>query len=148
MPAEQRIALRDGRTAVVDPDDHVVILAADGGIDAESWCGFNGISYRRAVAFLTDVIRLVDTSDASALANLMSFPLHASVLVKTRAQFLHQYPKIFPPDEVAAITHADPGAIFCRNGAFMLGDGEIWAAPDESGQYRVTTINPPVPKAR
>ena len=147
-PAEQRFALRDGRTAVVGPDDHVVIVGADGGSESESYCGANGISYARAATFFTQVARLVGASDKAALAELVNFPLRASTSVKTRAQFLDQYGSIFTPSEVSAIVQADPGEIFCRNGAFMLGDGELWAAPDTHGEYRLTTVNPPVPKSR
>lgn len=147
-PTEQRLPLRDGRTVIVDSDDHVVILAADGGVGSDSWCGTYGISYRRAVVFLSEVIRLVEAADKHALVELIGFPLRASVPVKSRADFLRRYDQILPPSEVAAISRADPAAIFCRDGAFMLGDGEIWAAPDETGAYRVRTINPAVLKPR
>lgn len=144
---EQRFPLRDGRTAVVGPEDHVVILSTDGGEEGESFCGANGISYRRAVTFFTQVVGLVRSSDKSALAELVTFPLRASTPIKTRADFIAQYERLFTPSETAAITHADPAEIFCKNGAFMLGDGELWAAPDEHGEYRLTTVNPPVAKA-
>jgi hypothetical protein len=146
--SEQRFPLRDGQTAIVDRDDHVLILAADGGVTAESGCGAEGISYRRAVAFLRELIRLLEASDKHALVKHFSFPLHASLTVNTRAEFLAHYDQIFPKPEIAAISRADPGAVFCRNGAFMLGDGEIWAAPDGSGVYRVMTVNPPVQNTR
>ncbi|HET7543892.1 MAG TPA: hypothetical protein VFK05_28670 [Polyangiaceae bacterium] len=141
LRTEQRFPLRNGGTAVVDQDDHVLLLAADGGVTAESSCGVNGIAYRRAVTFFSEVVRLIGASDKNALADLMSFPLSASVAVNSRAEFLRHYPRIFPPAEVTAISAADPAAIFCRNGAFMLGDGLIWAQADETGAYRMTTIN-------
>jgi hypothetical protein len=94
---------------------------------------------------MNDVVRHVLMSDKHALANLIDFPLRALPTVTTPAEFLRRYDQIFDQSLVAAIARADPNEIFCRNGAFTLGDGEIWAAPDEHGHYHVTTINPPVP---
>jgi hypothetical protein len=139
--SEQRFPLRDGRTAVVDQDDHVLLLGSDGGVGTQSWCGMNGISYRRAVAFLTKVVQLIEAPDKNALADLVSLPLRANPVVNSRAEFLDRYGHIFPQSEVDAVSAADPGAVFCRNGAFMLGDGLIWAQPDETGAYKVTTVN-------
>jgi hypothetical protein len=146
VPTEQRFPLRDGQIAVVNSEDHVLILNAGGDTVGESWCGANGINYRRAVAFLAEVVRLVEASDKNALADLVSFPLRASVPVKTRTDFLTHYGRIFSPAEVDAISRADPGALFCKNGAFMLGDGAIWARPNETGAYRLVTVNQAVRK--
>ncbi len=148
LPTEQRFSLRDGRTVVVDSDDHVRVLTVDGGVSDESWCGANGISYPKAKAFLEGAVRLIQAADRRALVELVKFPLHASPPVKTRAEFLDHYAQLFPPSEVVAISRADPAAVFCRNGAFSLGDGEIWGQPDEAGVYRITAINPPISKPR
>jgi hypothetical protein len=133
---------------LVDGDDHVVVVEADGGAGAESWCGANGISYSRAAAFLSDVIRDVKAHDKDALAALVHFPLRARVAAKSRAEFLHEYEQIVTTEQAAAIASADPGEVFCRDGAFMLGSGEVWAEPDASGAYRIVSINPPISRPR
>jgi hypothetical protein len=142
----QRFRLRDGLTAVVDQEDHVTLLSDDGLVKGESWCGANGISYRKAVDFLTEVVRLVKASDKNALADLVNFPLRVPPKVYSRAEFLARYDRIFTLSEVTAISDADPGDVFCKNGAFMLGLGLIWVMPDEKGAYKVVTVNRPFRK--
>jgi hypothetical protein len=145
-PSVQRFPLRDGLTAVVDQEDHVVILSADGLVIGESSCGANGISYRKAVDFLTEVVRLVKASDKNTLAEVVVFPLRVPPKVYSRAEFLARYDLIFTPSEVAVISNADPGNVFCKNGGFMVGDGLLWVMPDETGAYRVVTVNRPFRK--
>jgi hypothetical protein len=97
---------------------------------------------------LSDVIRHVKAHDKDALAAPVKFPLRARVPAKSRAEFLQKYEQIITTEEAAAVASADPGEVFCRNGAFMLGSGEVWAEPDASGAYRIITINPPIARSR
>jgi hypothetical protein len=141
---EERIPLRNGRTLLRRLDNHLVVTAADGGLVSESSCGSGSFDYWKAVAFMKGVVRSLGAADRNRVADLLQLPMLAPTEIKTRADFLDRYEEMVTSPFLAAVQEADPRELFCRNGAFMLGDGEIWAAPDGAGGYRITTFNPTV----
>ncbi len=61
------------------------------------------------------------------VADSCEFPVRiGSVTVKSKAELLRKYDKLFTPKTIAAIKKTVPHAMFARDQGVMLGDGEAW----------------------
>jgi hypothetical protein len=125
-------------TVSLGPDGLVVVHDAKGAVVSESTCYDD---YEPGVRLMTALQRALRAGDRAAVERLVSFPLTWRDRAIGRAELDRRYAEVFTRDAVARITAADPHALFCRQGAFMIGDGIVWGTGDGAGHYLVETVN-------
>ena len=84
-----------------------------------------------AIAFFQKLQTAVNGGDKNQLASMVSYPMHAMqngkrIQVRTRQQFLSQYPKLFTPAVLCAIKAAKDSDVWGNYQGFMVGSGVIW----------------------
>jgi hypothetical protein len=84
-----------------------------------------------AVAFFHKLQTAVNAGEKNQLAAMVSYPMHTmqngkTIQVRTRQQFLSQYPKLFTPAVVCAIKTAKDSDVWGNYQGFMVGGGVIW----------------------
>ncbi len=84
-----------------------------------------------AIAFLLKLQVAVNAGDKAQVASMVNYPLRAglngkNVQIRTRAQFLKDYPKLFTPQVICAITSARNSDVWGNYQGFMIGNGVIW----------------------
>jgi hypothetical protein len=84
-----------------------------------------------AIAFFQKMQAAVNASEKDRLASMVSYPMHAMqngkrIQVRTRQQFLSQYPRLFTPAVVCAIKTAKASDVWGNYQGFMVGGGVIW----------------------
>ncbi len=98
--------------------------------------------------------------DREAVASLVSYPLRATPHnIRSRAQLLADYDRVFTPKVRAAILKATADDVWGNANGFMVGGGVIWfdaiiprneqpdvSAPDYWKKYpfKIITVNPPI----
>jgi hypothetical protein len=84
-----------------------------------------------AIAFFKKLQTAVNAGQKTQLASMVSYPMHAMqngkrIQVRTRQQFLSQYPKLFTPAVVCAVKTAKDSDVWGNYQGFMIGSGVIW----------------------
>jgi hypothetical protein len=114
-----------------------------------------------AIAFLAKFQDALKSNDHEAVAMLVNYPLRATPHnIRSRAQLLANFDRIFNPQVRTAILAATPDDVWGNYRGFMIGRGVIWfdsiipsnahpnpSAPDSWKKYpfKVITVNPPIP---
>ena len=127
---------------LVEDDDHVIVPGIH-----ECWFKWNGYSYSKSVAFMSELQRRLKDGDSQTIADLVGYPLYVRgripMILKNRAQFLREIEHVFTPAVIAQALAADPQLVFCRYTGIMLGRGVIWADSGDGESYLVYAINQP-----
>ncbi|HEY1965094.1 MAG TPA: hypothetical protein VGG59_09195, partial [Acidobacteriaceae bacterium] len=116
-----------------------------------------------AIAFLAKFQDALKRHDRDAVASLVNYPLLVTAGGKThirsRAQFLANYQRVFTAPVRAAILKANADDVWGNSNGFMVGGGVIWfdaiiprneqpdvSAPDYWKKYpfKIITVNPPI----
>jgi hypothetical protein len=117
-----------------------------------------------AIAFLAKLQDTLKQNDREAVASLVNYPLLVSVggrtRIRSRAQFLANFDRVFNPQVRAAILKANADDVWGNYRGFMVGGGVIWfdgiiprndhpdvSAPDYWTKYpfKIITVNPAFP---
>jgi hypothetical protein len=117
-----------------------------------------------AIAFLAKFQDALRSNNREAVASLVNYPLlvpdEAGKRIRSRAQLLASFDRIFTPPIRNAILKGTPDDVWGNYRGFMIGSGVIWfdsivpsnahpnpSAPDYWKKYpfKVITVNPPIP---
>jgi hypothetical protein len=84
-----------------------------------------------AIAFFQKLQAAVSAGDKTTLASMASYPMRAAlngkrIQIRTRQQFLQNYPQLFNPAVVCAIKSAKDSDVWGNYRGFMVGSGVIW----------------------
>jgi hypothetical protein len=99
-------------------------------------------------AFFVDLRKAVVNSDRAWIADHVALPLRVHLdggtrLITTREEFLQDFDQIMKIRIVAAVHKQSSETLVKTNRGIMIGDGEIWFAPD-SGEGDAAATAPPV----
>ena len=116
-----------------------------------------------AIAFLAKVQDALKRHDREAVASRVRYPLlvtaDGKMHIRSRAQFLADYDRVFTPKVRAAILKANADDVWGNANGFMVSGGVIWfdaiiprneqpdvSAPDYWKKYpfKIITVNPPI----
>jgi hypothetical protein len=117
-----------------------------------------------AIAFLAKFQDALKSNNREAVASLVNYPLlvpdEAGKRIRSRAQLLASFDRIFTPPIRNAILKGTPDDVWGNYRGFMIGSGVIWfdsiipsnAHPDPSAPdywtkypFKVITVNPAMP---
>jgi hypothetical protein len=117
-----------------------------------------------AIAFLAKFQDALKSNNREAVASLVNYPLlvpdEAGKRIRSRAQLLASFDRIFTPPIRNAILKGTPDEVWGNYCGFMIGSGVIWfdgiippnthpdpSAPDYWTKYpfKVITVNPAMP---
>lgn len=128
-----------------DGADHVVAKSATGALESDSWCQIDEGTYDEYAAFFQAFQRAVNAHDVPGVTSLVRFPLRVNGpkrgTVASAPQLAARYAEVFTPKVVAAISAAEPGLVFCHEGAAMIASGAVWAGKDQ-GRIALDVVNP------
>ena len=115
---------------------------------AESWGSDAAAQARTFVKTLQTAIK---NGDQIAVTDSVLFPLRIYMNGKTRTvssrtQFLQLYGRIMSPGVRKAIVSQNPECLFANADGVMIGDGEIWFAPQKDGTMKIYRILPDAPR--
>jgi hypothetical protein len=112
-----------------------------------------------AIAFLAKFQAALQSNNREAVAMLVNYPLLVTggtgrTHVRSRAQLLASFPRIFTPAVRSAILKATPDDVWSNDQGFMIGDGVIWfdgivprnqavrpSTPDAKYPFKIITVN-------
>jgi hypothetical protein len=116
-----------------------------------------------AIAFLAKFQDALKRHDREAVASLVNYPLLVTaggkIRIRSRAQLLASYQRVFTAPVRAAILKANADDVWGNSNGFMVGGGVIWfdaiiprneqpdlSAPDYWKKYpfKIITVNPPI----
>jgi hypothetical protein len=117
-----------------------------------------------AIAFFVKFQDALKRNDREAVASLVHYPLLATAggktRIRSRAQFLASYDRLFSPKVRASILKATADDVWGNYRGFMVGRGVIWfdriipgnkSAPEDSAPdatkypFKLITVNPAYP---
>lgn len=103
-----------------------------------------------AASFLTSLQRAISRADNATVADLVEFPLRASLGGKSvrlrRSELLANFDEVFNQKVTAAIVAArfrsatDYRCVFWNDQGIMLGDGEVWLN-EANDKIKIITVN-------
>jgi hypothetical protein len=100
-----------------------------------------------AIAFLARLQTAVRSNNHDAVAALVRYPLLTPkngrvYRIRSRAQLLANFNRVFRPDIRKAILNAGPDDVWGNGQGFMIGQGVIWfdGIPPQ-GTYKLITVN-------
>lgn len=146
-PAPRTLRVGDATVTVTREDgaDHVVAKNAAGALASDSWCQVDAGTYDEYAAFFRALQRAVTAHDVPGVTSLVRFPLRVNGPVRGTVagapQLASRYAEVFTPKVVAAIRAAEPGLVFCHEGAAMIASGAVWAGKDQ-GRIALDVVNP------
>ena len=98
--------------------------------------------------FYEELQKDVARGDKSATAALFSYPMSIRfppqkrlVKIASKAQFIKNYDRIFNSQAKKAIKETKTADLFCNYQGVMVGNGQLWFAPGESGGVQIKTVN-------
>ncbi|QBB70557.1 hypothetical protein ELE36_09375 [Pseudolysobacter antarcticus] len=113
--------------------------------------GFPFSSDAAAASVLTSLQRAISREDNAAVADLVQFPVRATLGDKSvrlrRNELLANFNEVFNQKVKAAILAArfrsetDYQCVFWNDHGMMLGDGEVWLNSVDDDSIKVITIN-------
>jgi hypothetical protein len=123
--------------------DHVVVRDAKGKISAESYC--QDSDYELYHNLFVNLRAALAEDDPQRVSNLIEFPLRVNTAkpfwIRDRKALVAKYAMVFTEEVRKKIQAAEPAAVFCRDGAAMLGNGVVWAQ-GKKGRVAVCVVNP------
>jgi len=101
---------------------------------------------RKSRAFLAEVQSAVAKGDKAKVATMISYPLlvngsTSKTRIKTGAQFLSHYDRIFDEHVRQAIARQSAECLFGNYQGAMIGDGEVWFNEQANGTMKIITVN-------
>jgi len=144
--APRVISFSGGRVVVERQDDvdHVTVLDIAGTLQSESWCPLESGSYDELSTFFKRFVTAIEVGDTDTVVSLVRYPFRvngvANIRISDRAGLLRRYAEVFNTAVIKGVRSAAPEAIFCRNGAAMIGDGIVWAHA-ERGRVALDVLN-------
>jgi hypothetical protein len=102
----------------------------------------------KANAFLTSLKAAVKAQDKHKVAGMAQYPLLVNMFkghkqIKTAAQFIAEYDRLFTPSMRKAIEEQTPACLFANWQGVMIGDGEVWFEEQSNGSMKLKTLNVP-----
>jgi hypothetical protein len=144
-PIPRIVKFAGGQTEIDSENglDHVVVKDAQGEVSSESWCEAG--TFDDYFAFFTKLKEALAQGDRKSVVKLVSYPFQVNaqkpLVVRNEASLLKSYDRVFTPPVLETIGKAEAAAVFCRDGAGMLGNGVIWAT-GSAGSAKATVLNP------
>ncbi|NGZ74962.1 hypothetical protein [Saccharibacillus alkalitolerans] len=102
-------------------------------------------------AYYANLKRAVAKGDKAAVAARVHYPLTVyngdddaktkKRVIKTKAQFLNNYNKIFTEDIRESLADTSFSELFVNWQGAMVDDGDIWFTPSKSGLPGISTVN-------
>lgn len=101
-----------------------------------------------AKSFLASLKAAVRASDKDRIAAMVRYPLRVNTKrghrsVRTRAEFLKDYDRIFNGAVRASVVSQSPDCLFANWQGVMIGGGGVWFQQQKNGAMRTETLNPP-----
>ena len=133
-----------GHTAVESEGgiDHVVVKDMDGKVTSESWCDAG--TFDNYFALFKKLKEALARGDRKAVTKLVGYPFRVNapkpLVLRNDESLSKSYDEVFTTKVLERIGRAEPAAVFCRNGAGMLGDGVMWATVS-AGSAVATVLN-------
>jgi hypothetical protein len=145
--ASTRIVKFTGGSTAIDSEDrvdHVVVKGTRGEVISESSCDVETGTFDDYFALFTKLKAALARGDRKSVVKLVSYPFQVNaekpLVVRNEASLLKKYDRVFTPSVLETIRKSEAAAVFCRDGAGMLGDGVIWAT-GSSGSVSATVLN-------
>lgn len=112
-----------------------------------------GTSDEAVEAFLGALQKAVASDDRRKVASMMRYPIAAwardrDITFKTPDAFLAAYEVVFNPRLKKTIAEARKDCLFTNWQGAMIHDGEVWFNALQTGDLKITKINPPVGEGR
>jgi len=103
---------------------------------------------QKSRTFLSELQSAVKAEDKAKVAAMISYPLlvirgDRKTHIKTKAEFLSQYPVIFDTHVRQAIAQQSSKCLFGNYQGAMIGDGEVWFREQQNGTMKIVTVNSP-----
>ncbi|MCQ4086581.1 hypothetical protein [Saccharibacillus sp. JS10] len=102
-------------------------------------------------AFYKNLQRAVAKGDKAAVAARVHFPLtvynddddaaNKKMVIKTKAQFMNNYNKIFTEDVRENLAETSYDELLVNWKGASIDDGDIWITPSKSGMPGISTVN-------
>jgi hypothetical protein len=88
--------------------------------------------------FIKDLQYMAATDNREEISKLIRYPLNATI--KTQADFLANYEKLFNPTLKEALARVNPRQVFRNYKGVMLGNGNIWIQQLDD-EFKIIAIN-------
>ena len=102
----------------------------------------------RANAFLASLKAAVKAQDKHKVAGMVHYPLLVNIpkrhrQIKTTAQFVAEYDRLFTTSMRKTIEEQTPARLFANWQGIMIGNGEVWFEEQSNGGMKIKTLNVP-----
>ena len=102
----------------------------------------------KAESFLGALKAAVKAQDKRKVAEMSRYPLLVNMLkghrqIKTSAQLIAEYDRLFAPSIRRAIEQQTPACLFANWQGVMIGTGEVWFEEQANGSMKIKTLNLP-----
>ena len=123
--------------------DHVIVKDLNGTVLSDSRCDSG--SFDDYVTFFTKLKEALAREDRKSVVKLVAYPFRVNgpkrLVLRNEESLSKSYDAVFTPRVLEKIRTAEPAALFCQNGAGMLGDGIVWAEV-AAGHTAAMALNP------
>ena len=121
----------------------MVVTDSAGNVTAESICEPG--TYAQYFALFATLKEALARGNRASVTKLVAYPFRVNadrpLVFPSADSLLKSYDMVFTPSVLMKVRKAEPAAVFCRDGAAMLGDGVIWARRS-SGGVAAWVLNP------
>jgi hypothetical protein len=102
----------------------------------------------KAYEFLASLKSAVKAQDTRKVAGMVHYPLLVNMpksrkKIKTTAQLIAEYDRLFTTSIRTAIEEQTPACLFANWQGVMIGNGEIWFGEQSNGGMKIKTLNVP-----
>jgi len=102
----------------------------------------------KANAFLASLKAAVKAQDRGKVAGMVRYPLLVNMSkshkqIKTAAQLVAEYDRVFSTSIRRAIEEQTPACLFANWQGVMIGNGEVWFDEQSNGSMKIKTLNVP-----
>jgi hypothetical protein len=100
----------------------------------------------KAESFLAALKAAVKAQDKRKVAEMIRYPLLVNMLrghrqIRTSAQLIAEYDRLFTPSIRKVIEEQSPRCLFANWQGVMIGDGEAWFEEQPTGGMKIKTLN-------
>ena len=122
--------------------DHLVVTDGKGRVRSESWC--DSARFDDYSSLFANLKKAITRGDRVTVLKLVGYPLRVNStkmrLLRDAKSLARSYDEVFTKGVLEKIRNSEPAALFCRNGAAMLGDGVVWATGSTTS-LAISTVN-------
>lgn len=146
LSSEQTVNTDFGQVRIESKPDgeRVTVLDKKGREVSSCWCESENGTWLELSSFFRSLKKAVTTGKPEAVAALVRYPLRVNakepLSIANRSELLAKYAQVFTPETVAALSAADPRALFCRTEGAMIADGVAWASA-KKGKVALDVVN-------